>query len=114
MGLAALFAGVLIVLALAVAILYGTYLGLVRGGQWVWRFLLGQSLDQQVPYSDRDPLSIACWGDKDCPSSLRDACAAFIQAAEGLPCWVANLRAEGKLRPACLPCHRFKVTHLVA
>ena len=109
MGVAALVVGIFIVATLGVAILYGTIVGMGRFGRLLWRVLVA------VPNSEVQEAvaGVSCWEDNECPPSVRDACPAFMQRDERLPCWLTNLRAEGHLRVACLTCDRFKVADLV-
>ena len=111
MGLAAIFMGALIALALLVAVAYGMYIGLARAGLWLWRLLLGEVAEADAEVS---AASVPCWEEKQCSTSLREVCPAYIRSDDDLPCWLTNLRAEGKLRVECLTCHRFSVAELVA
>lgn len=113
MGLAALFVGVLIAVAIAVAIVYGTFVGLVRAGQAIWKFLVPEEAED-LAASEEETSAVPCWEEKDCPPSVRDACPAYIRRTEGLPCWLTNMRAEGRLKVSCLTCARFNVADLVA
>ena len=114
MGLAALFTGVLILLAVIATVLYGTYVGIVRGGALVWRFLLGETEGREVIYSSNGTPSTPCWEDENCPPAAREACPAYAHWDEELPCWLATLRNEGRLRLGCLTCNRLKVADVVA
>ena len=114
MGLAALLGAVLILLALVALILYGTYVGIVRSGFLVWRFLLGMIVDRSAPDSGKDRLNSPCWEDKNCPPADRETCPAYTHSGEGLPCWQTVLRTEGRLKPGCLTCKGFKVAGILA
>ena len=113
MGLAALVVGVLIALTIAVTVAYGTLVGMARAGRFLWRFLVPEeglgTTDMEPAYAD-----LRCWTEKQCPPSVREACPAYVQRVEELPCWLTNLRAEGSLRPACFTCHQFSIRDLVA
>ena len=113
MGLAALVVGAVIALAIAVSIAYGTFVGLVGLGRFLWRFLVSPDAGQTegVAAQGANPI---CWEEKECPPPVREACPAYSRRSEGLPCWLANLRAEGALRPVCLSCGLFSMRDLVA
>ncbi len=112
MGLAALFVGGLIALAIVVAIVYGVFVGLVRLGSFLWRVLVGPE-EQLAAVSEGEVGSGRCWEERDCPEVARESCPAYLQK-DGLPCWLANLRAEGRLRVDCLTCRRFNLAELLA
>ncbi len=113
MGLAALAVGAMIAVAIAMCIVYGTFVGLARFGRFLWRLLV-------VPEGGRNAgvegarASPICWNEKQCPPPVREACPAYVQRAEALPCWLTNLRAEGRPRPACFSCNLFSIRDLVA
>lgn len=113
MGLAALAVGAMIALAIAVFIVYGTFVGLTRFGRLLWRLLLAPEAGQN-PAMARARANPTCWDEKQCPPPVREACPAYVQRAEAFPCWLTNLRASGSLRPACFSCNLFSVRDLVA
>ena len=47
-----------------------------------------------------------CWEYRGCPDADRSKCPAC--GPTDLPCWMARLRAEGKLPGRCYGCDRFK------
>ena len=47
-----------------------------------------------------------CWSFKHCAMEQRSGCAAYAMA--DLPCWMARLRAEGRLPGHCYACQYFK------
>ena len=111
MGLAALMVGLLIAGVLVVSIAYGVILGLMRLGEFLWRLLVEEP--EMAPTSGA--LATApCWEAKGCPPAVREACPAYQQRQEDLPCWLTNMRTEGRLRVSCLTCSRFSVADLVA
>lgn len=113
MALAALFVGGLIALAIVVAIVYGIFLGLVRFGRFMWRLLVGPEA-RPAPAEEVGPAArLPCWEEKHCPIAVRETCPAYLQT-DGLPCWLANLRAEGRLRVDCVTCNRFNLAELLA
>ena len=114
MGLAALFVGLLIAVAIVVTIVYGSIVGLVRAGRLLWRFLMPEEGSEEDAESEGDTVGLPCWEEKDCPPSVRDVCSAYLRRSENLPCWLANLQAEGRLRVSCLTCQRFDASALVA
>ena len=107
MGLAALAVVFLLVAVLGVAIVYGFFIGIVRGSAVLWRFLVGGSEEKVLS-------SPPCWETNRCPETVREKCPAHLQWAEKLPCWLTNLTNEGRLRVNCLTCPRFSVTDLAA
>ncbi len=113
MGLAALVVVAVIALAIAVSIVYGTFVGLARLGQFLWRLLVAPEggRNAEVATARASPI---CWEEKQCPPPVREACPAYVQRAETLSCWLTNLRAEGGLRPACFSCSLFSIRDLVA
>jgi hypothetical protein len=58
-------------------------------------------LAQQPPDNPGSP----CWVLKACGASVRAQCAAPQQPQ--IPCWMARLRAEGRLPPQCYHCDLF-------
>ena len=52
MGLAAFVAGTLIALAIVVAMVYGAFVGLVRFGRLLWRFLVEEGRSLNHPSSE--------------------------------------------------------------
>ena len=114
MGPAVLFLGVGILLVLLAAILYGTYLGVVRGGTLVWRFLLDQSEERDGLCPDNGGMSKPCWEAKNCPPATLKACPIFARRDEETPCWVTSLRNNGRLRLGCQSCNRFSLADVVA
>lgn len=113
MGIAAIVVGGLIALVIAVAIIYGTVVGLSRAGRFVWRLLVPESAEASGSATPGAASEVPCWTDKECPTAMKESCPAYLQK-EGLPCWLANLRAEGRLRTECLTCKRFNIADLVA
>ncbi len=113
MGIAALAVAGLMGLVVAIAVVYGTCLGLYRGGRFLWRLLVPEESGEATSGMAEDSSVSQCWQDKDCPAALRDTCPAYKQK-EHLPCWLAILRGEGRLRVNCLTCQRFDVADLVA
>ncbi len=114
MGLAALFAGILIALAIAVIIVYGSVLGLIRAGRFLWRFLIPEERDLEDTEMSEAPTESPCWEENNCPPSARDKCSAYVRRNDGLPCWLANLQADGRMRASCLTCKRFDLKVLAA
>ncbi len=114
MGLAALFVGILIAVAIVVTIVYGSILGLVRAGRFLWRFLMPEETSEEAAESGESSGELPCWEEKACPPSVRDVCSAYLRRSENLPCWLANLQADGRLRVSCLTCQRFDASMLVA
>ncbi len=108
MGLAALFVVVVIALATVAAIAYGTMVGLARAGRFLWRFLV----EPEGPAVQAEAAGVPCWVQKECPPPVRESCSAYHDK-EGLPCWLVNMRAEGRLRASCLTCSRFDVGALI-
>jgi hypothetical protein len=47
----------------------------------------------------------ACWAQKGCSESTYDGCPAYQHP--DLPCWLARLRAEGRLPQPCYRCELF-------
>lgn len=47
-----------------------------------------------------------CWSENGCPPEKKRLCAAC--SATDIPCWMARLRADGKLPARCYGCARFK------
>ena len=113
MGLAALFVGGMIALAIAVAIVYGIFVGLVRFGRFLWRLVVGPEAQLDAVATEGGSRGPPCWEDKDCPETARQSFPAFL-GRDGLPCWLANLRVEGHLRVDCLTCRRFNLAELLA
>lgn len=111
MGLAAIVAAGLIALAIVVAILYATFTGLVRAGRFLWRLLVPEE-SEGAKTTAESAAGLPCWQEKNCPASVRESCPAYLQK-EGLRCWLAILRAEGRLRVDCLTCNRFNVADLI-
>lgn len=54
------------------------------------------------------PLAVArpCWQHNNCPPEKRQYCAAC--ALTDIPCWMARLRADGKLPARCYGCALFR------
>ncbi len=48
----------------------------------------------------------ACWKLRDCPEARRSGCAGCQEP--GLPCWMARLRADGRLPNTCYGCALFR------
>lgn len=48
---------------------------------------------------------LPCWKQKDCPGCAVADCPAYLNA--DLPCWLARLRAEGRLPQTCYRCQLF-------
>ncbi|HXF62356.1 MAG TPA: hypothetical protein VNK95_12110 [Caldilineaceae bacterium] len=46
-----------------------------------------------------------CWGRRRCPEMRRATCPAYL--APELPCWLARLRADGRLPAGCRTCRLF-------
>ncbi len=113
MGIAAVVVGGLIALAIAVAIIYGIFVGLARAGRFMWRLLVPEAAQVSDSTTAEPADEAPCWEDKECPSALKESCPAYLQK-DGIPCWLANLRTEGRLRTPCLTCRRFSVARLVA
>ena len=55
-----------------------------------------------APAARKEP----CWEYRDCPETAKRNCPAC--GPTDLPCWMARLRAEGKLPGRCYGCERFK------
>lgn len=113
MGIAALFVGILVALAIVSAIVYGTVVGLAHGWRFLWRNLV-QEQGSPIEWDSGQARVVPCWEEKECPPSVRQACPAYLRRQEDLPCWLANLQSEGKLRVSCLTCERFSIKELVA
>ena len=114
MGLAAIFVGGLIALAIVVAIIYGAFVGLMRFGRFLWWLLVGPEAQVgAIGSAGEEALRLPCWQEKNCPAQVRETCPAYLQKGN-LPCWLATLRDEGRLRVDCLACKRFSVADMMA
>ncbi len=113
MGIAALFVGILVAVVIVSAIVYGTVIGLAHGWRFLWRNLM-EDQGSRIEMAEGQAKELPCWEEKECPPSVRQACPAYLRRKEGLPCWLANLQSEGKLRVSCLTCERFSIKELVA
>lgn len=113
MGFAALVVGGLIALAIAVAIVYGIFVGLARFARFLWHLLVGPEAQAEVAGGHGEEIAgQPCWEEKDCPQTVRETCPSYLQK-DGLPCWLANMKAEGRLRVDCLTCRRFNLADLL-
>lgn len=114
MGFAALVVGGLIALAIATAIVYGIFVGLARFARFLWHLLVGPEAQAEGAAGREEGVPTPpCWEEKDCPPAARGTCPAYLQK-DGLPCWLANMKAEGRLRVDCLTCRRFSLADLLA
>ncbi|MFW5941079.1 MAG: hypothetical protein ACOC9V_02790 [Chloroflexota bacterium] len=57
-------------------------------------------------------LSIPCWVFNNCEETRREHCPGCNE--EGIPCWQARMRAEGRLPDTCPDCPRYIAAHAVA
>lgn len=53
-----------------------------------------------------------CWVYRACPDKVRDKCPAYLQP--NVPCWLARLRADGRLAGGCRCCSVFATSHAPA
>ncbi len=58
-----------------------------------------------VPSRPAAATSVPCWVFKNCDEATRARCPAYRQPS--LACWVALLRAEGRLPAKCAGCERY-------
>lgn len=63
-----------------------------------------------VPTAESKPvIQLPCWLTKGCDPARRANCPAFQQ--QGTPCWLARLRAEGRLPADCPGCPVYRHAH---
>ena len=54
---------------------------------------------------------VPCWGYRRCPEACHTLCPAYL--APELPCWLARLRADGRLPAGCRTCPLFSVRRII-
>lgn len=62
---------------------------------------------QAVTFKAPQAVQTPCWTLRNCAEARRSGCAACKEP--GLPCWMARLRADGRLPGACYGCALFRL-----
>ena len=68
----------------------------------------GQTGEAPDATSSTAPSAIPCWVFRNCPETRKSTCAACKDTS--LPCWLARMRAEGRLPSTCAGCARYRPT----